>query len=82
MDAINASLARARVLARGATARGGPLDRGVGDIVARAGARRALEDVVEPEPVADLVHGGVAHVVVGGAAAGHGVGEVDAAVED
>lgn len=40
-----------------------------------------MEDVVETEPVADFVGGGGTLVEVCGGAAGHGVGEVDAAVE-
>lgn len=72
--------AGARVLANGATGRSSLLGRSVGDGVTR-GRAAALEDVVEAEPVADFVGGGGTFVEASGSSAGHGVGEVDAAVE-
>lgn len=65
VDAIHTSSVRARVLSAGATARGSSLDRSVGDEVAGAGARRALEDMVETEPVSGLVDGSGTLVVIG-----------------
>lgn len=79
VDGVDAA-AGARVLADGAAGRSSLLRRGVGDGVA-GGRAAALEDVVETEPVADFVGGGGTLVEVCGGAAGHGVGEVDAAVE-
>jgi hypothetical protein len=80
VDRINAA-AGARVLADGATRRSSLLGRSVGDGVA-GGRAAALEDVVEAEVVADFVDGGGALVEARGGAAGDGVGEVDAAVEE
>jgi hypothetical protein len=79
VDGVNTA-AGASVLANGAAGSGGSLGRGVADLVTGTGAA-ALEDVVEAEPVADLVGGGGTLVVGGGSAAGQGVGQVDAAVE-
>ena len=73
--------AGARVLANGAAGRKSLLGRSVGDGVT-GGSAAALEDVVEAEVVADFVDGGGALVEAGGGAAGDGVGEVDAAVEE
>ena len=80
MDAVDAA-AGARVLADGAAGRKSLLGRSVGDGVTR-GRAAALEDVVEAEVVADLVNGSGALVESGRGAAGEGVGEVDAAVEE
>jgi len=80
VDGVDAA-AGAGVLADGAARGRDALGRGVGDGVASAGAA-ALEDVVETEVVADLVDGGGTLVEASGGAAGEGVGEVDAAVEE
>ena len=80
VDRINAAT-RAGVLANGAAGRSSLLGRSVGDGVT-GGSAAALEDVVEAEVVADFVDGGGALVEAGGGAAGDGVGEVDAAVEE
>lgn len=79
VDRIKTSLARARVTAGRAATGSGSLGRGISDVIAVAGAA-ALEGVVETEPVADLVGGGVAEVVVGEVAAGQGVVQDGAAV--
>jgi len=80
VDGID-STARAGVLADGATRRSSLLGGSVGDGVA-GGRAAALENVVEAEVVADFVDGGGAFVEASGGAAGDGVGEVDAAVEE
>lgn len=80
MDRINTTT-RAGVLADGATGRSSLLGRSVGDRVTR-GSAAALEDVVEAEVMADFVDGGGALVEARGGAAGDGVGEVDAAIEE
>lgn len=69
MNGVKASLAGARIAAGGAAGRGAGLGGRVGDLVAGAGAA-TLEGVVQTEPVADLVGGRLAKVVVGGATAG------------
>jgi len=80
VDGVDAA-AGARVLADGAAGRSSLLGRSVGDGVA-GGRAAALEDVVETEVVADLVNGSGTFVETSGGAAGEGVGEVDAAVEE
>lgn len=81
MDGVNTGLAGAGVTADRAAGRSGGLGGGVGDGVTGTGAA-ALEGVVETEPVTNLVGGGVAEVVVGGAAARGGAIEDGAAVAD
>jgi hypothetical protein len=79
VDRVDAA-AGARVLADGAARRSSLLRRSVGDLVTGAGAA-ALEDVVEAEPVANLMGGGCTLVEASGRSAGDGICKVDAAVQ-
>ena len=79
MDRIQAGLARARITTSRAPRAGARLGGGIRDVVAVAGAA-ALEGMVQTEPMADLVGGGVAEVVVGEGAAGEGGRQDRAAV--
>lgn len=80
MDRIQTGSARARVTTSWAPTGWGQLLRCVGDAVAGAGARAALEGVEETHPVADFVRGGLAEVVVRCGAAWRGGVQDGAAV--
>jgi len=79
VDGVKTRLRRARVTANRAAAGGGGLSGGIGDVVTAASAA-ALEGMVETHPVANLVGGGVAEVVVGERATGDGAVEDGATV--
>lgn len=79
VNRIQARLARARVPASRAPTARRRLGRGIRHVIAVARAS-SLEGMVQTEPVADLVGGRVAEVVVGQRAAGQGVVEDGAAV--
>ena len=64
MDRIQTGSARARVTTSWAPTGWGQLLGCIGDAVAGAGARAALEGVEETHPVADFVGDGLAEVVI------------------
>ena len=80
VDAVQPSIAGTTVLA-GRTSRGSrALKRCIGDGISSAGARLALKDVEETEPMADLMGCRSTLVIVGGGASGYRLGEDIAAV--